>query len=176
MPLCVGMHRMLCRENTGPRFAQLRCYTFNSVSTATYYDLLKVDRKAAPEGVRAAYRSLAQRYHPDKRPGNADAIRVMAALNEAYAVLSDPQKRARYDRSIDGARLRSESARRSAQQPVREAMWPWWLLFATFAFAVLSIGVVAYRMVFPAVSIPAVQSASRQPAPAAPLKLTTRRQ
>ena len=166
---------MLCRENTGSSLAQLRCYTFNSVSTATYYDLLKVDRNAAPEGVRAAYRSLAQRYHPDKRPGNADAIRVMAALNEAYAVLSDPQKRARYDRAIDSARLRTESARRATQQPVRDAMWPWWLLFATFAFAVLSIGVVAYRMVFPAVSIPAVQSASHQPAPAAPLKLTASR-
>src|SRR5688572_29552064 len=104
------MHRMLRGENTGSRTAHRRRYTFNSVSTATYYDLLKVDRKAAPERVRAAYRSLAQRYHPDKRPGNADAIRVMAALNEAYAVLSDPQKRARYDRSIDGARLRSETA------------------------------------------------------------------
>jgi curved DNA-binding protein CbpA len=144
------------------------------VSTATYYDLLKVDRKAAPEGVRAAYRSLAQRYHPDKRPGNADAIRVMAALNEAYAVLSDPQRRASYDRAIDGARLRAANARRAAQ-PVRDALWPWWLLFATFAFAVLSIGVVAYRMVFPAVSIPAVHSASHQPAPAAPMKLTARR-
>lgn len=161
------------RENTGTRFGWHRCYTFNSVSTATYYDLLKVDRKAAPEGVRAAYRSLAQRYHPDKRPGNADAIRVMAALNEAYAVLSDPQRRASYDRAIDGASLRTRNARRAAQQPVHDAMWPWWLLFATFAFAVLSIGVVAYRMVFPAVSIPAVHSAARQPTPAATVTLTT---
>jgi DnaJ-class molecular chaperone len=145
------------------------------VSTATYYDLLKVDRRAGPEGVRAAYRSLAQRYHPDKRPGSADAVRVMAALNEAYAVLSDPQRRASYDRAIEGARRRTEGAPGGRAQRVRDAVWPWWLLFATFAFAVLSIGVVAYRMVFPAVSIPAIQSAARQPAPAAPVKPTTGR-
>jgi curved DNA-binding protein CbpA len=172
MPRCVGMHPLLRAANIWQRIRRPSRYTFHSVSTATYYDLLKVSREAAPEGVRAAYRSLAQRYHPDKRAGSPDAVRVMAALNEAYAVLSDPQKRASYDRAIDGARLRAESARRSPVQPVPEAMWPWWLLFATFAFAVLSIGVAAYRMVFPAVSVPAFQSASHQQAPAAPMKLT----
>jgi hypothetical protein len=169
------MHPLLCSANIRQPAQPARRYTFNSVRTATYYDLLKVDRQAAPEGVRAAYRSLAQRYHPDKRPGSADAVRVMAALNEAYAVLSDPQRRASYDRAIDGARRHRGRVPGGPAQPVRDATWPWWLLFATFAFAVLSIGVVAYRMVFPAVSIPAIQSAARPPAAATPIRLTTSR-
>jgi curved DNA-binding protein CbpA len=164
---------MLRRGNSGHRIRQVRCYTFNSVNVATYYDILGVSRGAAPEGVRAAYRSLAQRYHPDKMHGNADAVRVMAALNEAYAVLSDPQQRARYDRSLEGARLRAAATRRPVSQPeLREAAWPWWLLFATFAFAVLSIGTVAYRMVFPAVSLQLIQTAAHKQPATSPLRLT----
>lgn len=126
---------------------------------ATYYDILRVSRHAAPEGVRSAYRKLAQRYHPDKMQGHQDAARVMAALNEAYAVLSDPHKRALYDRSIAGAKARAAAARRVAPQPrLREPAWPWWLLFATVAFAMLAIGAVAYRMIFPVVDVAAVQA------------------
>lgn len=127
--------------------------------TATYYDILRVSRQAAPEGVRSAYRKLAQRYHPDKLQGHDDAARVMAALNEAYAVLSDPHKRALYDRSIAGAQARATAARRVAAQPrLREPAWPWWLLFATIAFAMAAIGIVAYRMIFPAVAVAAVHA------------------
>jgi len=129
------------------------------MSIATYYDILRVSRQAAPEGVRSAYRKLAQRYHPDKLQGHDDAARVMAALNEAYAVLSDPQKRALYDRSIAGAQARAAAARRIAAQPrLREPAWPWWLLFATIAFAMAAIGTVAYRMIFPGVAIAAVHA------------------
>jgi len=132
-------------------------------SVATYYDILRVSREAAPEGVRSAYRSLAQRYHPDKLPGSADAVRVMAMLNEAYSVLSDPEKRARYDRSIAGAASRAASLRRAAKQPtLREAAWPWWLLFATIAFAFTAICTVAYRMMFPAVDVAAVQGGAQK--------------
>ncbi|HET8748169.1 MAG TPA: DnaJ domain-containing protein, partial [Ramlibacter sp.] len=63
----------------------------------TDYDVLRVERDASPERVRAAYRRLAQKYHPDKMPGNANACRAMAALNAAYEVLSDPQRRAEHD-------------------------------------------------------------------------------
>ena len=120
------------------------------MNVATYYDILKIDRAAPQESVRAAYRSLAQRYHPDKLPGNANAERVMAALNEAYAVLSDPQQRASYDRSI--ARAQAVTVRNGRVPPQRElrvAAWPWWLLFATFAFSVTAIGTVAYHALFP---------------------------
>jgi curved DNA-binding protein CbpA len=137
------------------------------MDAATYYDILRVSRATAPEGVRKAYRSLAQRYHPDKLHGSDDAARVMAALNEAYAVLSDPGKRALYDRSIEGAPQRAAARRPAAQPRPREAAWPWWLLFATIAFAMAAIGTAAYRMIFPVVAVAAVH-ASAQQRPAAP--------
>jgi DnaJ-class molecular chaperone len=137
------------------------------MSAATYYDILRVSRQTPPEGLRRAYRSLAQRYHPDKLQGNDDAARVMAALNEAYAVLSDPGKRAQYDRAIAEAPPRAAASRRAAGVPrMREAAWPWWLLFGTIAFAMAAIGTVAYRMIVPAVAIAAVHAAAA-PAPAA---------
>jgi curved DNA-binding protein CbpA len=125
-------------------------------ASATYYDILKVSRRAAPEGVRRAYRMLAQRYHPDKLQGHADAVRVMAMLNEAYAVLSDPDKRACYDRGIERAQARDAAARSALALPseVRQAAWPWCLLFATIAFTVVSVGTVAYKMAVPAVAAP----------------------
>lgn len=115
--------------------------------SATYYDVLKIGRRAGPEVVRLAYRRLAQKYHPDKLPGDADAERVMAALNEAYAVLSDPDCRACYDRSLEDARLRSRVAfyRRLAEIQAEDRAWPWWVLFATLAFSVAAIGVSVYK-------------------------------
>ena len=143
------------------------------MSIATYYDILRVSPEASPQGVRSAYRTLAQKYHPDKLPGNGDAVRVMAMLNEAYAVLSDPERRARYDRSIAPAAALAVTARRRVPEPeVREAVWPWWLLFATFAFAFTAIGTVAWRMAFPAVTLPVAQPHAAQPMAATPVKLT----
>lgn len=121
---------------------------------ATYYDLLQVSQRARPEGVRAAYRRLAQRYHPDKMPGNADAERVMAALNEAYAVLSDPQQRAHYDDQIAQARSQRRRARERMRANLDDpgAAWPWYLLFATLAFATAAVGVAVYKNYVPGAS------------------------
>ncbi|HEX7005414.1 MAG TPA: molecular chaperone DnaJ [Trueperaceae bacterium] len=68
-----------------------------------YYQLLGVDRAADNSQIKAAYRKLALRYHPDRNPGDREAEEKFKAINEAYAVLSDPQKRSRYDRygSVD---------------------------------------------------------------------------
>lgn len=63
-----------------------------------YYEVLGVGRNAAPEEVKAAYRALAVKYHPDRNPGNPDAEEKFKEAAEAYAVLSDPDKRAHYDR------------------------------------------------------------------------------
>jgi curved DNA-binding protein CbpA len=140
-------------------------------ASATYYDILRVSHRAAPEGVRTAYRRLAQKYHPDKLPGNADAERVMAMLNEAYGVLSDPDRRASYDRRIEDERAYAQRARRRGMTPIDapSAAWPWYLLFATMAFAAASVGTVIYKSVVPgiAVAVPVVQaSAHARPAPA----------
>ena len=66
----------------------------------TYYSILGVTPDAEDIVITAAYRALAQRYHPDKWPGDlAEAQRRMAKINEAYSVLRDPTKRNEYDRT-----------------------------------------------------------------------------
>jgi len=63
----------------------------------THYDNLKVARKAPQEVIRAAYKALSQKYHPDKNPGDEKAARIMAILNSAYGTLSDPLRRREHD-------------------------------------------------------------------------------
>ncbi len=62
-----------------------------------YYKILGVERSAGAEDIRKAYRKLALQYHPDRNPGNQQAEDKFKDINEAYQVLSDPQKRAHYD-------------------------------------------------------------------------------
>ena len=62
----------------------------------TFYDVLMVSHRADPGVLAAVYRHLAKRYHPDMDPSPEAAAR-MSELNEAYAILSDAGKRARYD-------------------------------------------------------------------------------
>jgi curved DNA-binding protein CbpA len=63
----------------------------------THYDNLKVARDAPPEVIRAAYKTLSQKYHPDRHGNSAEAIRIIQIINSAYAVLSDPAKRREHD-------------------------------------------------------------------------------
>jgi len=62
-----------------------------------YYKILGVSKSASAKEIKAAYRKLAQKYHPDKNPGDAKAEARFKEINEANAVLSDPEKRKRYD-------------------------------------------------------------------------------
>ena len=62
-----------------------------------YYKILGVDRKASADDIRKAYRKLAMQHHPDKNPGNKKAEERFKEINEAYQVLGDSEKRARYD-------------------------------------------------------------------------------
>lgn len=66
--------------------------------TRDFYEVLGVARDASPQQIKAAYRKLAVRYHPDKNPGDAEAEERFKEAAEAYAVLSDPERRASYDR------------------------------------------------------------------------------
>ncbi len=62
-----------------------------------YYKILGVDRKASKEEVKKAYRKLALKYHPDRNPGDKASEETFKDINEANQVLSDDEKRARYD-------------------------------------------------------------------------------
>jgi molecular chaperone DnaJ len=62
-----------------------------------YYEILEVSKGAAQEDIKKAYRKQALKYHPDRNPGNKEAEEKFKEAAEAYEVLSDPQKRARYD-------------------------------------------------------------------------------
>jgi curved DNA-binding protein len=62
-----------------------------------YYKILGVDRKASAQDIKRAYRKLALKYHPDKNPNDKKAEEKFKEINEAYQVLSDAEKRARYD-------------------------------------------------------------------------------
>jgi DnaJ-class molecular chaperone len=62
------------------------------------YDVLGVARDASQDAIRAAYRKLAKKHHPDLNPGKPEAAERFKAIGTAYEILSDPEKRARYDR------------------------------------------------------------------------------
>lgn len=68
------------------------------MSVRDYYEILGLSPKATDEEIKAAFRRLALRYHPDKNPGDRASEERFRLINEAYSVLGDPQKRAEYDK------------------------------------------------------------------------------
>ena len=65
-----------------------------------YYQVLGVDKKASQDDIKRAFRKLARKYHPDLNPNDATAKDKFQAINEANEVLSDPEKRKKYDITI----------------------------------------------------------------------------
>ena len=62
-----------------------------------YYEVLGVSKTASDSELKSAYRKLAKKYHPDMNPGDAEAEKKFKEASEAYAILSDPDKRRQYD-------------------------------------------------------------------------------
>ena len=62
-----------------------------------YYEVLGIDRNADEAAIKKAYRALAKKYHPDMNPGDAEAEKKFKEASEAYAILSDPEKKRQYD-------------------------------------------------------------------------------
>ena len=62
-----------------------------------YYEVLGLNKGADEASIKKAYRTLAKKYHPDMNPGNSEAEQKFKEVNEAYSVLSDPDKKAKYD-------------------------------------------------------------------------------
>lgn len=83
----------------------------------THYDVLKVARDAPPEVIRAAYKTLTQKHHPDLNPEDDSATDRTSAFNRSYQVLSDPVRRARHDDWIAQEERTSFSSSSSATAP-----------------------------------------------------------
>ena len=114
----------------------------------THYDNLKVTRNAPPEVIRAAYKTLCQKFHPDRNPGNENAKKTFLIIRTAYETLSDPEKRRLHDAwisSVEGfdskepatgyvpKSERSHASMRESNLPRRKKMlWQWgfWTLIA----------------------------------------------
>lgn len=90
----------------------------------THYDNLKVARDAPPEVIRAAYRVLSQKYHPDRNQGDPGAARAMQIINAAYTALSDPATRRAHDNWIASFDLKGRAGsamnRETGGQPAPE--------------------------------------------------------
>ena len=93
-------------------------------SETDHYATLGLDRKCTLAKIRSAYRLLAKRYHPDLNPGSAEATAQSQALNAAHGILSDPERRAAYDRELadqerpNGARGSAGRVERNIAQDV----------------------------------------------------------
>ena len=81
----------------------------------SHYEVLEVGESASPEVIKAAYKSLMQRYHPDRNPGDAGAAERCVRIAQAYAVISDAGKRAYYDQTLNRRSVVSDSAEARAR-------------------------------------------------------------
>ncbi len=83
----------------------------------THYDNLKIARDAPPEVIRAAYKALCHKFHPDRNGGSPRATQTFQLINSAYEVLSDPDRRQQHDVWI----ARAESAEAGSRAAPRAA-------------------------------------------------------
>ncbi len=89
-----------------------------------YYEVLEVPKTASDEEIKSAFRKKAKQYHPDLHPDDKDAEAKFKEVNEAYEVLSNPDKRSKYDQfghaafdPAQAARIRAASAASAAAVP-----------------------------------------------------------
>jgi len=63
-----------------------------------YYEVLGIQKGASESEIKSAFRKMAMKYHPDRNPGDKEAEEKFKEINEAYGILSDPDKKSKYDR------------------------------------------------------------------------------
>lgn len=89
-----------------------------------YYKILGLEKKATQEDVKKAYRKLARKYHPDLNPNDKEANKMFQQINEANEVLSDPEKRKKYDQYGENWKHADEFEKaRQAQGQGQSAQW-----------------------------------------------------
>ena len=89
-----------------------------------YYKILGLDKNAKPEDVKKAYRKLARKYHPDLNPNDKEANKMFQQINEANEVLSDPEKRKKYDQYGENWKHADEFEKARQQQAQgQSAQW-----------------------------------------------------
>ena len=93
----------------------------------THYDNLKVARDAPPEVIRAAFKTLSQKHHPDRHGDKPEANRIFQIINGAYDVLSDPVRRRQHDEWIwrmeSGSPREKAAGRNDETLPPSSAIW-----------------------------------------------------
>lgn len=89
------------KESIRERAAKAKAEATAEALGKTYYEVLGVGRKANGNEIKKAYRQLARKYHPDVNGNKPEGEACFKRVNEAYEVLSDPEKRAKYDRTLD---------------------------------------------------------------------------
>ena len=88
-----------------------------------YYEVLEVTKTATVEEIKKAYRKKAIQYHPDKNPGDKEAEEKFKEAAEAYDVLSNPDKRSRYDQFGHAGAVRQVTVVRSAVSVAKVCLW-----------------------------------------------------
>ena len=96
---------------------------FGVMAGKEFYKILGVDKKATAKEIKQAYRKFARKYHPDVNPGDKDAEAKFKEINEAHEVLSDTEKRKKYDQFGENWQYADQYAQAGAQPGGRQTHW-----------------------------------------------------
>lgn len=89
------------------------------MSEKNYYIILEINKNASAQEIKAAYRQLAKKYHPDKNIGNKAAEEYFKEIQEAYFILSNPEKRRKYDLKFFYKNNYSSQTKKATSTPYR---------------------------------------------------------
>lgn len=81
-----------------------------------YYRILEINKDATSKDIKAKFKSLARKYHPDLNPNNKEAEESFKEINEAYSVLSNEEERKKYDNKLNGAFNSNKESKKEAKK------------------------------------------------------------